>query len=107
NSATAGHGDQIVSIAGTGFASGATVYWAFNSGTASQITGSSCVSSPCSVTVPQASLAIAGAGHITVVSSDGVSSTPATFTLAPKPAISGITGTATAGNQTGAALTIS
>src|SRR5208337_4361148 len=83
NSATAGHGDQIVSIAGTGFASGATGYWAFNSGTASQITGSSCVSSPCSVTEQQAALATARAGHIPGVSSDGVSPTPATCTTQP------------------------
>jgi len=95
SAATAGHGDLAVTIAGTGFTSGSTVQW-----NASPLAVSpACSTTSCSVTVPLADLATAGSGSITVVSADGVSSSPATFTINPAPSIGSLSvSAATAGH---------
>jgi len=95
STATAGHGDLAVSITGTGFTSASYVQWNSQALTLS----SPCSTTNCSVTVPQADLAAAGSGSITVWSSDGVSSSPATFTIVAAPANLSLTpATATAGH---------
>ena len=102
STATAGHGDLAVSITGTGFTSASSVKWNSQALTLS----SPCSTTNCSVTVPLADLAAAGSGSMTVWSWDGISSSPATFTIAPPPVITGVVGTATATNINPLPLTI-
>jgi hypothetical protein len=98
-----------VNITGSNISAGSHVFWAFNSGTNTQIAGTNTCTptTSCTATVPITSLTTAGPAAITVVTADGVASTNSiAFTVAPHPTISSITGTATAGNANGSPLTI-
>jgi hypothetical protein len=107
--ATAGNTAGVaVTITGSGFSTGSTVYWAFNGGQAALITGSSCGSTTsCTATIPGSSLTTAGAATIKVVTSDSVSSNTKPFTVAAAPSITSLSkSSATAGNTAGVPITV-
>ena len=105
STATAGHTDLSVTITGTNFTSGSTVTWTFNSVTTTLSSAYSGATSM-SATIPAADLSAQGPANIQVVSADGVPSATSAFTVAPAPAISGLSPSAATVNGTATLVTI-
>jgi hypothetical protein len=100
NTATAGQADFTLTVNGSGFVSGAVVHWNTTALTTTFVNATQ-------LTAPVTASLVATAGSATVtVTENGVTSTGATFTIAPPPAITSLSpNTATAG-QAGFALTV-
>jgi hypothetical protein len=100
NTATAGQAGFTLTVNGTGFISGAVVQWNTTALTSTFVSATQ-------LTAPVTASLVATAGSATVtVTENGVTSTGATFTIAPPPVITSLSpNTATAG-QTGFTLTV-
>ena len=92
SSAGAGSPTQSVTITGTGFTALSTVTWTASAQTS--VLTSSCASSvSCSTTVPASLLTSPGTATVRVVGANGLTSAPATFTVASVPTISSLSTT--------------